>query len=50
MKVKIIAALLGLAFAAAAWAACSTSTVTYGGRTVTCTTCCYGGNCNTTCW
>jgi hypothetical protein len=45
--------LLGLFFAgvaSVAYAQCTTSTVTYGGKMVTCTTCCYNGNCNTTCF
>ena len=32
-----------------AWAACTTHTYYSNGRTKTCTTCCYGGNCTTTC-
>jgi hypothetical protein len=46
--------LLGLAFtavASVAYAQCTTSTVNYGGKFVTCTTCCDSrGNCNTTCF
>jgi hypothetical protein len=32
------------------YANCTTSTVNYGGKFVVCTTCCYNGNCNTTCF
>lgn len=32
------------------YAACSTHTYYANGRYVTCTTCCYGNNCNTTCY
>jgi hypothetical protein len=34
----------------AVWAACHTETIYYQGRYVTCTTCCYGNNCNTNCF
>ena len=47
-------ALIGLVFAglaSVAYATCTTSTVSYGGKFVTCTTCCDSrGNCNTTCF
>ncbi len=46
-------ALLGLAFtamASVAYAQCTTHTYSVNGKFVTCTTCCYGGNCNTTCF
>lgn len=47
-------ALIGVVFvglASVAYATCTTSTVTYGGKFVTCTTCCDSrGNCNTTCF
>jgi hypothetical protein len=33
-----------------AYAQCTTHTVNSGGKFVVCTTCCYGGNCNTTCY
>lgn len=36
--------------AAMAWANCTTSTYTYNGRMVTCTTCCFGSSCNTNCF
>lgn len=41
----------GLMFCSAAvYAACSTHTYFVNGRYVTCTTCCYGANCNTNCF
>lgn len=49
MKKALIA--IGLTIAAtAAWAACTTHTYIINGRTVTCTTCCYGSNCTTNCF
>ena len=45
-------ALIGVWLAVTAlttWAACTTQTTTYNGRIITCTTCCYGNNCNTNC-
>jgi len=33
-----------------AWAACTTHTYMYNGQFVTCTTCCVGNMCNTTCY
>jgi hypothetical protein len=49
MKKALIA--IGLAAAAtAAWATCTTHTIIQNGRMVTCTTCCYGSNCTTTCF
>lgn len=48
---RIFVALLLATFAAAAYAACSTTTVfTPDGRVVMCTTCCYNGNCTVTCF
>lgn len=49
MKKAIIAIALAAA-ATATWAACTTHTFMSGGRTVTCTTCCYGSNCTTNCF
>lgn len=49
MKKYIVGIILALS-ATAAYAACTTSTVYSGGRMVTCTTCCYGGNCVTNCF
>jgi hypothetical protein len=48
---KSIAVLLaGLSFAGAAYASCTTHTYFVNGKTVICTTCCYGNNCNTNCF
>ena len=49
MRKFLIAAALALT-ASAAYAYCSTHTIFSGGRVLTCTTCCYGGNCTTTCF
>ena len=49
MKKALIAIWLA-ASATMVWASCSTSTYTYNGRMVTCTTCCFNGNCNTNCF
>lgn len=46
-------ALIGVWLATVAsmvWANCTTSTVTYNGKFVVCTTCCYNGVCNTNCF
>ncbi len=32
------------------WASCTTHSYSMNGRYVTCTTCCYGGNCTTNCF
>lgn len=45
---KILLAVLGLTVAGAAYA-CTTNTVIYGGKMVSCTTCCVGASCTTTC-
>ena len=47
---KLIIALATMAVAGSVYAACTTHTINSGGRIVTCTTCCYGGSCNTTCF
>ena len=47
---KIIIALTLAASATAVWASCSSHTIMSGGRMVTCTTCCVGNNCTTTCF
>ena len=49
MKKSIVVLLAGLTFAGAALA-CSTHTIMSGGRMITCTTCCVGGNCTTNCF
>lgn len=46
-KILILALLL---YSSAVWAACTTHTYYINGRIVTCTTCCYGGNCTTNCF
>jgi hypothetical protein len=47
---KALIALWILASSTVVYAACSTHTYTQNGRMVTCTTCCYGNNCNTNCY
>ena len=47
---KVIAAVIAATITTAAYAACSTHTYFINGKYVTCTTCCYGGNCTTTCF
>ena len=50
MKKKVLAFLAITAFASAAYASCRTHTYMFDGQIVTCMTCCYGTNCNTTCF
>lgn len=45
---KILFAVFGLTVAGVAYA-CTASTMIHNGKTVTCTTCCVGGSCTTTC-
>lgn len=48
---KILVGLVLLVISATAYAACTTHTMSSGGRIVTCTTCCDStGNCNTNCF
>ena len=47
---KVLAALAAMGVATSVYAACSTHTYTVNGKMVTCTTCCYGNNCNTNCF
>jgi len=47
---KVAIGLLFSLVASVAYAACSTHTYFVNGRYVTCTTCCYGSNCNTNCF
>ena len=47
---KLIVGMLFSLVATAVWAACTTHTYYMNGRYVTCTTCCYGSNCNTNCF
>ena len=49
MKKAIIGAYLAFS-TLAVWAACHTETIMYQGRMITCQTCCFGNNCNTTCF
>lgn len=51
-KTQIAAlAIAGLVvLAAEAWANCRTHSFYQNGKYTTCTTCCYGNNCNTTCY
>ena len=49
MKKVIIGGYLALS-SFTLWAACSTHTYYANGKYVTCTTCCYGNNCNTNCY
>ncbi len=47
---KLVILIGGALFATAVYASCTYQTITTpSGRVVTCTTCCYGGFCNTTC-
>lgn len=46
---KIVLAIALATAATAAYASCTTHTYMLNGKLVTCTTCCYYGNCNTTC-
>jgi hypothetical protein len=49
---KVLGTFLGvLLLASAAWAACSTHTIFMPrGTMITCTTCCYGSSCHTSCF
>ncbi len=48
---RILAILILAAYTTLAYAdGCTTHTIMQGGRIITCTTCCYFGNCNTTCF
>ena len=49
MKNFLIAAWLAVS-SSMVWAACTTHTYYANGKYVTCTTCCYGNNCNTNCY
>ena len=47
---KIIVGVVGLTLAAVAYANCFTNNVfTPDGKVIICTTCCYNGQCSTTC-
>ena len=47
---KYLIALWLVASSTMAYAACAYHTYCDAGRCVTCTTCCYGANCNTSCY
>jgi len=49
MKKAIVGIILS-AMATIVYAQCTTHTINAGGRFTTCTTCCYYGNCTTTCY
>jgi len=50
MKTMMLLAALLLAAPAIAYATrCTTQTITIDGKTLTCVTCCWQGNCDTTC-
>lgn len=49
MKKFIIATTI-LLVSASAYAMCTTQTFDMGGKITTCTTCCYEGQCHTTCF
>jgi hypothetical protein len=50
MKRKIIVGLALIGIPLAAWANCTYQTYWIGGKYTTCTTCCYGNTCNTSCY
>jgi|GEM_PF-1980927 hypothetical protein len=47
---NLIAFILVLAANTSVFAACSTHTYNVNGKYISCTTCCYYGNCNTNCY
>jgi predicted small secreted protein len=47
---KVILAIAAMAISTAVYAACVTNTTYINGKTIVCTTCCYAGNCQTTCY
>ena len=47
---KYLVAIWLIATASTVYATCTTSSYSYNGRYVTCTTCCYGSNCTTNCF
>lgn len=47
---KILIALAIISAPAVAYAACTTHTYIIDGKYTVCTTCCYNGNCTTTCY
>lgn len=50
-KLAVICGAVALALSSPlAWASCTSHTYFMNGKYVTCTTCCYGGNCTTSCF
>jgi len=47
---RLIAAILLAAIATSAYASCVTHTIISNGRVTTCSTCCFSGNCTTSCF
>lgn len=47
---KYLIAIWAISAASMAYATCTTSSYSYNGRYVTCTTCCHGNNCTTNCF
>lgn len=47
---RLIAAILLATAATSAYASCVTHTFIINGRVVTCSTCCFSGNCTTSCF
>jgi len=47
---KAIAGIYLAMVASVVWASCTTQTVTYNGKIMSCTTCCNGPYCNTNCF
>ena len=47
---KLTALVAGLLISTAVYASCRTNTIIVNGKMMTCTTCCYGGNCTTNCF
>jgi len=47
---KLIAGIGALIFSGAVYAQCVTNTYNVNGKITVCTTCCYSGNCTTTCF
>ena len=47
---KYLIAIWAICAASMAYASCTYHTYTQNGRTVTCTTCCYGNSCTTNCY
>lgn len=50
MKKALIIGWLTATFSTLTWANCTTHTIMQGNKIVTCTTCCYGSSCTTSCF